>query len=192
MPKVDNPILLDIPDHVETERLLLRVVRPGDGQTLYESVRDSRAEIKQWLFWALDELTPDKQEAFARQQHQEFILRKTVPMGIWERESSAFAGMVGVHARDWSVPAFEIGYWLRTDKSGHGYMTEAVKAMTDYTFTHLHAERILIRMDVGNRASENVAKRAGYMFDGTIRAQVRNPIDDTLRDMHFYSKLRDD
>ena len=33
-----NPVLPDIPDHIETERLLLRAPRPGDGAILNASV----------------------------------------------------------------------------------------------------------------------------------------------------------
>lgn len=36
-----NPILLDIPEQFETERLLLRVPQIGDGAMVNEAIRDS-------------------------------------------------------------------------------------------------------------------------------------------------------
>ena len=36
-----DPLLLDIPNQLETERLLLRVPRPGDGAMIYEAIMES-------------------------------------------------------------------------------------------------------------------------------------------------------
>ena len=36
-----NPILKDLPDRFETERLLIRSPHPGDGRALYEAVNES-------------------------------------------------------------------------------------------------------------------------------------------------------
>jgi hypothetical protein len=33
-----NPILLNVPEQIETERLLIRCPRPGDGATVYAAV----------------------------------------------------------------------------------------------------------------------------------------------------------
>ena len=45
-----NPILLDIPDQVETERLLLRVPQVGDGVMVNEGIRESYVFLTEWIW----------------------------------------------------------------------------------------------------------------------------------------------
>ncbi len=37
------------------------------------------------------------------------------------------------------VPMFEIGYWIDSQYSGNGYITEAVNAITQYAFDRYRA-----------------------------------------------------
>ena len=70
---------------------------------------------------------------------------------------------------DWSVPKFEIGYWVRTRFVGEGYATEAVGGIGAFAFEHLGARRIEIRCDPHNRRSVRVAQRAGFRLEGELR-----------------------
>ncbi len=48
-----NPILLDIPLQLETERLLLRApMQSGDGIIVNEAIKDSFNELNNWLPFA--------------------------------------------------------------------------------------------------------------------------------------------
>ena len=41
-----QPILTDFPDHLETERLLLRAPRAGDGQNVYEATLETLENLR--------------------------------------------------------------------------------------------------------------------------------------------------
>jgi ribosomal-protein-serine acetyltransferase len=58
-----DPVLLDFPDHFETERLLLRAPRPGDGAAGNAAICASIAELKTWMPWA--QITPTVAETEA-------------------------------------------------------------------------------------------------------------------------------
>ena len=75
---------------------------------------------------------------------------------------------------DWEVPRFEIGYWLRTSRSGQWYMSEAVRGLTDFAATRLGARRLEIRMDHDNAASRRVAERSGYPLEAILHNDRRN------------------
>ncbi|MFZ0578962.1 MAG: GNAT family N-acetyltransferase, partial [Psychrobacillus psychrotolerans] len=48
-----NPLLLDIPLQIETERLLLRAPRQsGDGTIVNDAIKESFNELKAWLPFA--------------------------------------------------------------------------------------------------------------------------------------------
>jgi ribosomal-protein-serine acetyltransferase len=44
-----NPILLDIPIEFTSQRLLMRVPRPGDGVIIWPAIQHSFPELKRWM-----------------------------------------------------------------------------------------------------------------------------------------------
>jgi RimJ/RimL family protein N-acetyltransferase len=74
---------------------------------------------------------------------------------------------------DWEVPKFEIGYWARTSQTGHGYITEAVNGVVRLAIDTLGANRLEIRCDTKNDRSAAVAKRVGFVLEGTLRCDTR-------------------
>nr|WP_269450590.1 GNAT family N-acetyltransferase [Xenorhabdus poinarii] len=53
---------------------------------------------------------------------------------VIEKRNQSFIGVVGFIIRDAAVPYFELGYWLDTEKTGQGYITEAVTLVERYAF----------------------------------------------------------
>ena len=47
-----------IPEQIETERLILRCPQPGDGQAINDALRESWAELQQWMTWAAGDPPP--------------------------------------------------------------------------------------------------------------------------------------
>lgn len=75
---------------------------------------------------------------------------------------------------------WEVGYWTAREHRGHGYMTEAVQAVSRWAFLTLGAIRVEWRAEVGNTGSRAVAERAGFTLEGTLRGGLLNK--GTLRD----------
>lgn len=67
----------------------------------------------------------------------------------------------------------EIGYWIRTDETGDGIGTEATARILEFAFNDLHMHRVTLRIAVGNKASERLAEKLGFLFEGTLREEVR-------------------
>ncbi len=59
-----------------------------------------------------------------------------------------------------------IGYWIDKNYANRGYTTQAVMAVTDYSFAVLNLHRIEINVRPENAASKRVAEKAGYIFEG--------------------------
>ena len=104
------------------------------------------------------------------------------------REGGELLGSAGLVRGDWSVPRCEIGYWLRTKFIGHGYATEAVKALTQFARRHLRVRRLEIKTDPRNARSVAVAKRAGFKLEATLRQGARDNCG-CLRDTLVFVKL---
>lgn len=53
-----NPVLLDLPDRIDTARLLLRAPRPGDGAVVHASVIETLDDLRRYpasMSWAVAE-----------------------------------------------------------------------------------------------------------------------------------------
>ena len=185
----DDPILLDFPDQLETERLIIRAPRPGDGPALNEAVRASRDHLRPWLPWVDKHGTVQETEASIRHGVARWIAREDLWLMLIRKADGKWLGGSGLHRIDWNVPRFEIGYWVRAGEEGKGYITEAVGAITDFAFGTLNAQRVEIRCDPLNMRSAAVAERCGYTLEGRLRHFDRGP-DGNLRDLLIYGLIR--
>ncbi len=187
-----KPILLEIPESFESERLLIRVPKPGDGAILQEAYLDSYPRLKRWFPWAQSESSVEEREEYVRQQYSRFIKREDMMLFLIHKGENKLIGCSGLHVQNWEVPSFEIGYWIRTGYEGKGYVIEAVNRITKFGFETMNANRILIRCDIANLRSQSVAKRAGYEFEGTFRNFERRHDNGELTDMLYFSLTGDD
>ena len=104
------------------------------------------------------------------------------------RQTSEFLAAAWFHKIDWAIPRLELGYWLRSAKTGNGIMTEAVNALTRYAFEIVGAKRLEIQCDKENVKSRAVPERLGYKLDAVF-AQNEINLDGTARDTCVYSRL---
>lgn len=185
-----EPILRDFPYRFETERLTLRGPLPGDGDTVRAAVVESQAELKPWMPWAVNIPTAEEYEARVRKGQLDFLAREDLWLMLFLKESDTLIGGSGLHRIDWSVPKFEIGYWVRTGFGGQGYITEAVAGITDFAFNTLGARRVEIRCDANNVRSAAVPQRLGFTHEGTLRCQARHHLSGELGDTMIFAKVQ--
>ncbi len=186
-----NPILLDFPDAFETERLLIRSPRAGDGPEFNAAVIESLADLRPWMPWAQTAPTLEESEQTVRRARARFLERADLMLGLFLKGTNTVVGSSGLHRIDWDVPRFEIGYWRRTGFEGQGYISEAVRGITRFAFETLGANRVEIHMDSRNLRSRAVAERTGYVLEGELR-QHSVAVDGSLRNTLIFSLLPDE
>lgn len=186
---MSDPILLDFPDRFESERLLIRMPLPGDGVDVYAAVTESLAELQAWMPWAHGEQSVDMAEANVRQAQADFLARRDLRLHLYLREGGGFVGSSGLHRIDWTVPRFEIGYWVRTSMARRGFATEATRRIADFAFDELRAERVEIWRDARNERSAAVAARAGFTLEARLHRN-RLGADGRLSDSLCFVRLR--
>jgi ribosomal-protein-serine acetyltransferase len=188
MPKIEKPILLDLPVPIRTKRLLIRPIMPGDGKIMNEAVLESFDQFKEWLPWA-KEMPPNAEESeiTAREMYADFILRKQMPCVVFS--GSELIGMCGFVTFNWHIPSAEIGYWCRKTAQGKSFIPEAVNALTFYGFQQIKLQKIIIRCDEENLASIKVAEKCGYKLESTSYAEITKPITGELRTCRKYVRF---
>lgn len=82
----------------------------------------------------------------------------------------------------------EMGYWLAEPFWNKGIMSEVVSRFTDFAFEKFELNRIFAEPYKGNTASVRVLEKAGFVFEGTLRASVFK--DEKVLDQFVYAKIR--
>ncbi|PZO88542.1 MAG: N-acetyltransferase [Micavibrio aeruginosavorus] len=163
-----NPIMIDVPMPIETPRLILRNVMPGDGKATFEAKQESYEDLKKWMPWAKELGTEEDLEVVARKNYAEFILREDIMILGFEKATGKFVIGTGLHRMDWDAGYFEIGYWVRSSAHGQGYATESTNALLRYAFNALGAQKVGICHAGGNDASRRVIEKLGFIPRGVI------------------------
>ncbi len=183
--------LIPIFEELRSERLVVRPYREDDAEALQEAVAESREHLRPWMFFADKHQTVEESRDWINQQRADVILRKNFNCALFEVESGRYLGGLGIIPKDWEIRYFEIGYWLRKSAEGQGYMTEAVRVVVDYLFEELQAQRVEILCDERNTHSANVARRLGFVQEGLMRNDFRDP-SGNLRNTLIFSRIPGD
>jgi len=184
-----NPLLIQIPDVLETPRLLLQAPRAGEAEEINQAVTESLNELRPWMPWANVEPTMESTRVYCQSAIARHASREEIAYRIRQRETELFLGTISLPRPDWSVARCEIGYWLRRSQARHGYMTEAVRALAAMALATIGIARLEIRCDEQNAASRCVAERAGFELEGIFR-QFSRDTQGRLANMCVYSRCR--
>ena len=187
-----NPILLDIPERIEGNRIYLRTCKPGDGQMVHNALVASKEELKKWMPWAQQTQTVEETEENLRRAQAQFILREDIRLYVMKKEDNTFLGSTGLHRINWDTRSFEIGYWMDSRYTKQGYMTEAVEILTTFAFNELQANRVEIRCDSSNVNSKRIPERLGFTLEGILRNDSYDATGTSLRNTCIFSKLRNE
>lgn len=148
---------------LETPRLRLRRLVPGDLDNLYRLYRDP--EVRRYFPEGVLSYEETKEEL-------EYFLHghsKQPELGLWatvERETGAFIGRCGL--LPWVLdgkPEVEVAFLLDKAYWGKGLATEAARAVAEHGFGALGLTRLVCLIDEENRASQRVAEKIGMTFE---------------------------
>ncbi|TDU68057.1 RimJ/RimL family protein N-acetyltransferase [Prosthecobacter fusiformis] len=172
----------------ESERLIIRVPRPGDGLIFNEAVVESLQTLRPWLAWAAVPPTLEESEFSCRQAYAKFLLGEDLRVFFISKDDGVLVGGSGLHNPNWDLKQFEVGYWGRSRYSKKGLITEGVKALVDHAFEKLDASRVYLTTDDANTESWRLAARAGFELEGTMRKDRLN-LAGSLRDTRLYARV---
>ena len=186
-----NPIMIDLPMPIETDRLIIREPRLGDGAALHEAKMETWDLLSAWMPWAKDKGAVEDDELVMREAHVKFLQRTDLMMMAFEKATGNFVGGTGLHRFDWNTRIVEIGYWYRQSAHGKGYATESTKALIRYAFDVVSANKVVICHASGNDASRRVIEKCGFDFEYTSKKDAQLPNGD-FSDHDFYSLFNAD
>src|SRR3954466_4023742 len=142
-----DPLAIDLPDVLEGERVIVRPWAEADSDGLWDAIDNSRDHLEAWMPWVDRYRNPDNALEYCRRVRARWLLREDLAVAIVERETGRIVGGSGLHRINWTYRLFEIGYWLRRDAEGRGYVSETVRLLTRLCFDELDANRVELAID---------------------------------------------
>jgi ribosomal-protein-serine acetyltransferase len=185
MEKIKFHTLIPVFEELRGERVLVRPYRVSDAESLKEAVDESREHIRPWLPFADEHQTVEESRDWIIHTQVQWLQREALGCGVWESASNCYLGGLGIHPRNWDLGYFEIGYWLRANAEGHGYITEAARLLTEYAFDVFKANRVEIRCDERNIRSASVARRLGFQQEARRRNDMLSPLGEIRTTLIF-------
>ncbi len=145
---------------LRTDRLLLRPFAASDFDALLAI--QSRADVARYLYW-------DPRTAAEVRETLDTKVRATAIVAEGDNLSlaavlSESGELIGDCSLGWASAEHrqaEIGFAFHPDHHGHGYATEAARALLALAFVELRAHRVFGRLEARNTASARVLERLG-------------------------------
>jgi RimJ/RimL family protein N-acetyltransferase len=174
-----------------TPRLELRPFRRRDLEAVLAAIDDSLPDLAKWLPWAHTGYGRSEAMRFLRDSGGAWAEGRAFDFAIRGRDDPDYhLGNISVWPTSQRERSGEIGYWIRSAVTGTGVATEAAARMTDVAFSELGLHRVTLRIAVGNRASERVAEKLGFVHEGLLREEVL--VGGTWLDHTLWAMLEDE
>ena len=187
-----KPILFYLPLPIVTPRLILTAPRIGDGIALNSAILESFPILTQFMPWAANRPSIDESEEFVRTAAANWILKEAaepwLPLFMWDKKTDDFIGATGLHNINWQIPSGECGYWIKQKYSGHGFMLEAINALTWYAFKELRFNRFAITCAIDNLKSKHIPEKLDFALEGTLKNHRLKPQTKLLSDTLIYAR----
>jgi len=158
---------------LQTGRLLLTPVETADAHDLWYAVESSRSDLERWLPWVPFNVDPDASYRYADASAQDWDMGRACRLAVRDRETRRFLGIVSLESMAHLHQSTDLGYWLRTDATGVGYMTEAAREAVRWAFRDMRAHRVRVAAATDNHPSLAVIRRLGFQFEGVARHAER-------------------
>ncbi len=172
---------------IETRRLVLRRFTIDDAPAMYQNWA-SDPVVTKYLTWPVHanvkvtkSLLEDWVSAYSRETNYQWaiILKK--------HGNEPIGSIAAVHVDD-NVAAVEIGYCIGKNWWHQGIVSEALRAVMDFFFDKVDANRIACRHDPRNPHSGMVMQKCGMKYEGTMRSADRN--NQGICDASWYALLK--
>ena len=154
-------------DNIDTSRLLIRKMKLSDANDYFEwrsnpdyhtflpsNAKNDLEYYKQIVHDCVDSYNSDNPSLF-------YVIEL--------KSEHKVIGCVSIENINEKYKNLTIGWGLNLNFQGNGYAYEAVSTFIDYIFNNYDIHRIQISIWAGNEKSINLAKKLGFIYEGTGR-----------------------
>jgi [ribosomal protein S5]-alanine N-acetyltransferase len=175
-----------------TRRLIIRETDVKDCKDITENIND--LEVSRQLLLVPHPYSRNNANAWVLNCKKEAAQKpRTKYSFVIELKSEKKAiGVISLRDVDRFQGTTEIGYWLGRKYWRNGFMSEAVEALLSFCFDKLSLRRVNLNAVVENIPSNSLAKKFGFIYEGTSRKAVRSRADWRIHDHNHHGLLKEE
>jgi ribosomal-protein-serine acetyltransferase len=170
--------------------ITLRPYEKRDIAATYQAVRESLPELMPWLPFAHENYSAGESRTWIKQRPKEWRKGTSYDFIIADTGDGAYLGGCGLNQISYANLYANLGYWVRTSRSGHGAAPAAARLLAEWGFRALGLHRIEIVVATGNARSLRAAEKAGAVREGTLRNKIA--VGDKIYDAVMFSLIPGD
>jgi predicted N-acetyltransferase YhbS len=175
---------VQLPERVETERLVLRHWIVDDVPELGAAIARSIEHLRPWMPWVeFEPLSDDERRTLVERWETERAADGDAVYGMFARDGRVVGG-TGLHRRNSDRSVLDVGYWVAADATGQRFAREASAALIDAAFSLPDVSAVDIHHDRANVRSRRVPDELGFRFLGETADSVDAPGEDGV-DCHW-------
>ncbi|HZV36665.1 MAG TPA: GNAT family protein [Verrucomicrobiae bacterium] len=168
----------------------IRPFQPSDIDLLFAAARESLKDLSPWLPWCHMDYSISDSKSWVMGREAAWEKSEEYSFVIFEVKSGAFLGGVGLHHINKLDRCANVGYWVRTSRTGQGIAPAAVRMLANFGFQELNLNRLEIIIGLGNKASQRVAEKVGAKREGLLRKRIW--LDGAAHNALLYSLVPED
>jgi RimJ/RimL family protein N-acetyltransferase len=169
--KLPNPPLSD-------GIIALRPFRPDDVPAIVAACQDP--EIQRWIPLIPVPYGEDEARGYVLMTLKSLQEGSSAEVAIVDAATDRLLGSIGIHLGS-NARRHSVGYWVAPEARGRGVATRALRLMARWGFERFAIERLALWTLLDNAASQAVAEKAGFRYEGVARNWDRGrdgrPID---------------
>ena len=170
--------------------VILRQFQMSDSPIIFEAVLTSLNDLKPWMSWAHDGYSEEENRKWLESQPKGWEEGTEYNFAITDAHDGSFIGGSGLTHINPAYRLANLGYWVRSDRRGHGFAGRVARLVARFGFEQLHLIRAEIVMAAGNIASQKVAEKAGARREGILRNRM--VVREMIYDAVMYSLIPQD
>ena len=162
----------------------------SDADNIYQAIRESLDEISPWLPFAHKDYSYKETRDFLKRCPDSWKQDTEYIFIILDAGDGSCIGMCGLNRIDHENLRANLGYWIKTSRTGSGIATAVTRLLARWGFQEPKFNRIEIVVATGNQRSQRVAEKAGARREGILRNRIK--IREDLHDAIMYSLVPGD
>lgn len=170
--------------------ILIRPITPADRLSLFNAVRESIDTLGRWMPWCHPDYAISETDEWIALCQGHWQSGSDREFGIFDAASGDLLGGVGLNQINRANHFGNLGYWVRSSRTGKGVAASAATMAARFGFGELDLARLEIVACLDNVASRRVAEKVGGQFEGIARSRLQ--LKGEARDAAVYSLLPGD
>jgi len=165
---------------LEHTTVSIRRFRMEDVPHLFTAIRESSPELCRWMTWCRSDYSLEDTAAFVARRDAQWQLGEEYSFVIYDLENDDLLGSAGLSRVDQIHRFANLGYWVRSGRTGRGIASAAVRMVGEFALKELGLNRVEIIVPSENLASIRVAEKVGAKLEGVLMRRIvlgRRPQD---------------